>query len=54
MFSREDMPLNNPMAGWDGTYKSVQLKPDVFVYIINAFCESGEPIEMKGDISLVR
>jgi gliding motility-associated-like protein len=54
LFDRQNMPLNNELAGWDGTYKGQQLKPDVFVYILNAVCESGEPIEMKGDISLIR
>jgi gliding motility-associated-like protein len=54
VFSRDDMKINDPAAGWDGTFKSTPLKPDVFVYIINAYCESGEPIELKGDISLVR
>ncbi|MBS1772852.1 MAG: PKD domain-containing protein [Bacteroidetes bacterium] len=54
MFSRMDMPLNDPNAGWDGTFRGTVLKPDVYVYIINAFCESGEPLELKGDISLIR
>jgi gliding motility-associated-like protein len=54
IFDRQDMKINEPTAGWDGTYKMNQLKPDVFVYIIKGFCESGEPIELKGDISLVR
>jgi gliding motility-associated-like protein len=54
IFDRQDMKINEPTEGWDGTYKLVPLKPDVFVYIIRGFCESGEPIELKGDISLVR
>ncbi|RYD56894.1 MAG: PKD domain-containing protein [Sphingobacteriales bacterium] len=54
LFDRQNMPLNDELAGWDGTYKGQSLKPDVFVYILNAVCESGEPIEMKGDISLIR
>ncbi|MBL7682563.1 MAG: gliding motility-associated C-terminal domain-containing protein [Flavipsychrobacter sp.] len=54
IFARDDMKINDPSIGWDGTYKQTPLKPDVFVYMVNAFCESGEPIEIKGDISLVR
>jgi gliding motility-associated-like protein len=53
VFEARNMPLNDPLAGWDGTYKSERLKPDVFVYILNASCPSGEPIEIKGDISLI-
>lgn len=54
MFDRQNMPMNEEMQGWDGTYMGQPLKPDVFVYILNTICESGEPIEMKGDVSLVR
>lgn len=54
LFDVKDMPLNDPTYGWDGTYKSEPLKPDVFVYIIRAICEDGNPVELKGDISLIR
>ncbi len=54
LYDVTDIPVNNPMYGWDGTYKNEQLKPDVFVYILRAECEDGQPIELKGDISLIR
>lgn len=54
MFDAHNIPLNDPLAGWDGTLKNAPLKPDVFVYIILASCPSGEPVELKGDISLIR
>ena len=54
IFDAANIPLNNAAAGWDGKFKNEPLKPDVFVYIVNAVCESGEPVEIKGDISLVR
>ncbi|MFN4246166.1 MAG: PKD domain-containing protein [Flavipsychrobacter sp.] len=54
VFSRDDMKISDPASGWDGTFKNAPLKPDVFVYVIRAYCESGELIELKGDISLVR
>jgi gliding motility-associated-like protein len=54
VFEANNIPLNDINYGWDGTRGMEPLKPDVFVYIINATCESGEPIEIKGDVSLVR
>jgi len=54
IYNVNDIPVNDPNYGWDGTFKGEQVKPDVFVYIIDATCESGEPIQLKGDISLVR
>lgn len=54
VFDRTNMPANDKMAGWDGIFKGQYLKPDVYIYFINALCTSGEPIEIRGDISLVR
>lgn len=54
VYDVQNIPVNDPAYGWDGTYKFEQLKPDVFVYIIRAVCEGGEPLEIKGDISLIR
>ena len=54
IFDATNMPVDDMNYGWDGTYKNKQLKPDVYVYIINAQCSTGEPLEIKGDISLIR
>lgn len=54
IFDRMNMPINDRNAGWDGTYKNQQLKPDVFVWVLNAVCSNGTPLEVKGDISLIR
>jgi len=47
-------PANDQRYGWDGTFKGQELTPDVYVYMISAFCTNGEPINVKGDISLIR
>lgn len=54
IFERKNLDVNNINSGWDGTYKGVELPPDVFVYIIDAVCDTGEPVSWKGDISLIR
>lgn len=54
LFDARNIPVNDPNSGWDGTYKFERLKPDVFVYILQASCASGQPLEMKGDVSLIR
>lgn len=54
LFEEQNFPANDVSYGWDGTYKGEPLKPDVFVYIIDTKCENGEPIQLKGDISLIR
>ncbi len=54
IFDRQNIPLNDPAYGWNGTYKGDPLKPDVFVYVVRALCDDGQPVEIKGDISLIR
>jgi gliding motility-associated-like protein len=54
LYSVHNVPPNEVKYGWDGTYKGEKLKPDVYVYYIIATCESGEAMEYKGDISLIR
>ena len=40
--------------GWDGTFKGKPMNPAVFVYVLNGVFISGEEIDMKGNITLVR
>lgn len=44
----------NPAASWDGTFQGKPLNSAVFVYYINAALNSGEKIDKKGNISLIR
>ncbi|MBI4946085.1 MAG: gliding motility-associated C-terminal domain-containing protein [Bacteroidetes bacterium] len=43
-----------PQTGWDGTYRGKWLDPAVFVYYLKATFTSGEKINKKGNISLMR
>ena len=45
---------NDPGVGWDGTYRGEVVAPDVFVYVLDVMCSTGEPFVFRGDISLVR
>lgn len=54
MYERTNIQLNDAAAGWDGTYKGRQLNPDVYVYVLDGICFSGETLHWKGDITLIR
>lgn len=54
LYDAQNIQPNDAMFGWDGTYKGEQLKPDVYVWLLDADCSNGTPIQLKGDISLVR
>lgn len=45
---------NDPGVGWDGTYRGEIVAPDVFIYVLDVMCSTGEPFVFRGDISLVR
>jgi len=54
IYDMQNVPVNDPAYGWDGTFKGETLKPDTYIYILEATCVTGEPIQVKGDISLIR
>jgi gliding motility-associated-like protein len=54
VFEKRGTQLNDPSGGWDGTYKGKQLNPDVFVWVIEGICDTGDPVNTKGDINLIR
>jgi len=54
IYNINNIPVNEIQYGWDGTYKGKEAKPDVYVYIINATCASGELLHFKGDVSIVK
>ena len=54
VFERSNVLLNDAGSGWDGTYKGKALAPDVYMYVMQSRCETGEPVQWKGDITLIR
>lgn len=54
VYEQTNMSLNDKSVGWDGTYKGTLLNPDTYVYVLEGTCDSGEPINWKGDITLIR
>ncbi len=54
LFERKNIQTDDPSVGWDGEFRGVVLSPDVYVYIMEAICETGEPINWKGDIMIMR
>jgi gliding motility-associated-like protein len=54
VFEAHNISPNNPGMGWDGTYKGMVLAPDVFVVVVDALCELGQPFHYQADVSIVR
>jgi gliding motility-associated-like protein len=54
LFERSGINLNDASNAWDGSFQGAAPKPDVYVYIIDAVCETGEPLFLKGDVTIIR
>lgn len=54
VFERANCQSDNPGCGWDGRFAGQPLPPDVFVYIAEIVCDSGEPMTLKGNVTLLR
>lgn len=44
----------NPANGWDGSWRGKQCEAGVFTYVLRGQLMDGSPIEMQGNITLVR
>lgn len=44
----------NPMTGWDGTYKGKELPPDVYGFFMRVDCPTGDDVQTQGNITLLK
>ncbi len=54
MFERTNIQMNDETNAWDGTFGGATPRPDVYVYVVDAICETGEPVFLKGDVTIIR
>lgn len=54
VFERANCQSDDPACGWDGRFAGQLLPPDVFVYYAEIVCDSGEPMTLKGNVTLLR
>lgn len=54
MFERTNVSVNDKTNGWDGNFNGAQLPPDVYVWTVEAFCENGDLLKLKGDVTIIR
>ena len=46
--------MNDELSAWDGRFKGDMARPDVYVWIMEAICDTGEPMFLKGDVTIIR
>jgi gliding motility-associated-like protein len=54
LFERSGININDATNAWDGSYNGGTPRPDVYVWVIDAVCEAGDIINMKGDVTIIR
>lgn len=54
LYERQGMAINDEFIGWNGTHNGAKLNPDVYIYVLEARCDTGEPLVLKGDVTLIR
>lgn len=54
VFERNNIAVDDKNNGWDGKKAGKTLPPDIYVYTVEAVCDTGEPIKWQGDVMLLR
>ncbi len=54
VYEATNFPPNNQAYGWNGQLNGAGQKSDVFVYYLEALCDSGEKLLKKGSVVLIR
>jgi gliding motility-associated-like protein len=54
LFESRDHEVNNPLFGWNGTFKEQKMNPGTYVFYAKIKTPDQEIISMKGDINLLR
>ncbi len=54
LFERTNIKLNDESNAWDGSFNGGTPRPDVYVWVIDGVCETGEPLFLKGDVTIIR
>jgi gliding motility-associated-like protein len=54
VFEKTGAKPNDPVDGWNGTYKGSAINPDVYVYVIEITCENNTRLSYKGNIAVIK
>lgn len=53
VFEQNNFPVNDPLYGWDGTYKRKKPQAGVYVYQVEVYCDNGDIIKLDGNVALI-
>ncbi len=53
VFEQNNFPVNDPLYGWNGTYKGKKPQAGVYVYQVEVYCDNGDIIKLDGNVALI-
>lgn len=54
VYEKTNFSVNDPAAGWDGTYKGAPPVPGVYVYQMAVFCDNSQVVTIDGNVALIQ
>ncbi|MEC5142336.1 PKD domain-containing protein [Chitinophaga sp. 212800010-3] len=54
VFHREGINIDDISAGWNGNFNGKPQNADVYIYFIEAYCDTNEFFQLKGNVTLLR
>lgn len=54
LYSKKNIPGNNALYGWDGSFNGYEQPPGVYAYIAEIVCGDGGLFKLQGTITLIR
>ncbi|RFS24619.1 PKD domain-containing protein [Chitinophaga silvatica] len=54
VFHREKINIDDINAGWNGNYNGKPMPADVYIYFVEAYCDTNEFFQLKGNVTLLR
>ncbi len=54
IYMKENFAASEPSNGWDGNYKGQPTEPGVYPYKIKVEFKSGELVDYKGTVTLIK
>ncbi len=54
LFEASNTPPNDPLYGWDGSFRGKQMNPAIFAYYLEIVLIDGRVLAFEGDVTLLR
>ncbi|WP_291907577.1 PKD domain-containing protein [Chitinophaga sp. CB10] len=54
VYHREKFNTDDISKGWDGYFKGQPQSADVYIYFLEAYCDTNELLQLKGNLTLLR